>query len=132
MNDFEIELLNLALDNGIGVSIRRDISSDVPSFCLPELKKIMVNAKCHDYIFQFAHEIGHIMNGDTSETKLLFTSHAYSKTEYSAHKTGIKLLVSMYAKKAPELNYVKFMEQFCIPARMEAVVLEEMNNYIKG
>lgn len=127
MREFEIELLNLALDKGIGVTIRRDIYTDVPSFCFPELKKIMVNANCHNYIFQFAHELGHILNGDTSSAKLSFNSHAYNKTEYSAHVTGVKLLVSLYAKKAHELNYVKFMDMFAIPDRMVDVVITELN-----
>lgn len=57
------------------------------------------------------------------------TSHIYSKTEYNAHKKGIEILVSLYAKKAPELNYVEFMELFRVPNRMEDAVVSEMKNY---
>ncbi|CAH0419376.1 hypothetical protein [Periweissella ghanensis] len=37
--------------------------------------------------------------------------------------------MSLYVKKAHELNYVKFMDMFAIPDRMEYVVKEEIETY---
>lgn len=124
------ELLNIAMDKGIGVQLDNSMKPNSQSWCEPSFNFIMINMNFEnpqEIPFQFAHELGHILNGDTSSAKLSFNSHAYNKTEYAAHVTGIKLLVSLYAKKAHELNYVKFMDMFAIPDRMTDVVITELN-----
>ncbi|CAH0417503.1 ImmA/IrrE family metallo-endopeptidase [Periweissella fabaria] len=128
--DYIYELLNIAMEKGIGVQLDNNLNPNINSWCKTSLNFIMVNMNYKDkqqIPFQFAHELGHILNGDTSSAKLSFNSHAYNKTEYAAHVTGIKLLVSLYAKKAHELNYVKFMDMFAIPDRMTDVVITELN-----
>ncbi|CAH0416271.1 ImmA/IrrE family metallo-endopeptidase [Periweissella fabaria] len=134
--DYIYELLNYALEHGIGVQLdSAHLAPDEPSWCVPEARFIMVNmnaANQYEISFQFSHELAHIINGDTAESRLAFQSRGYSKTEYAAHATAIKLLMSLYAKKDPELNYVKFMDSFVIPDRMEDVVKEEIKNYYIG
>ncbi|CAH0419240.1 ImmA/IrrE family metallo-endopeptidase [Periweissella ghanensis] len=131
--DYIYELLNYALAHGIGVQLDNEhLAPDEPSWCSTEARFIMVNmnaANQREIPFQFSHELAHIINGDTSESHLAFQSRVYSKTEYAAHATAIKLLMSLYAKKDHELNYVTFMDAFAIPDRMEDVVKEEIENY---
>lgn len=127
--DYIYELLNLAMNNGIGVQLDNNMNSSVPSWCEPSLKFVMVNMNYQNkqqIPFQFAHELGHILNGDLSIDKLSFTNRTYNKIEYAAHSTAIKLLMNLYVEKNHELNYLKFMEYFNIPDRMESVVIEEI------
>lgn len=72
MNEIESELLNLAMDHNISVEIHRDKPEGLPSFSIPYLKLIMINAAKDDYIFEFAHEIAHILNDDVSVTPLYY------------------------------------------------------------
>lgn len=131
--DYIYELLNLAMDHGIGVQLDNNMKPTAISWCEPSMNFIMVNMNYNNQQqipFQFAHELGHILNGDTSATKLGFTCAAYSKPEYQAHKTAIKLLMKLYVEKNHELNYLKFMEFFNIPDRLEDVAQIEMYKYI--
>lgn len=134
MNDVEIGLLNFALDHGIGVTIRRDIPESMPSFCRTDIKKIMVNATRHDYIFAFAHEIGHILNNDIGANPMFYTATNRSKIEADANRMAIKLLLPYYCKNR-ELDMISstgFVESFKAPAWLDYVAQDEINKYFSG
>lgn len=59
----------------------------------------MVNANRHDYIFSFAHEIGHILNDDTGISPLFYSGTNRSKDEAAANRTAINLLLPYYCSE---------------------------------
>lgn len=133
MHNIEVGLLNLALDNGIGVTIRRDIPDNMPSFCRTDIKKIMVNANRHDYIFSFAHEIGHILNDDTGISPLFYSGTNRSKDEAAANRTAINLLLPYYCSEKNKYvaNAEEFTMLFKTPKHLYTMIENELKNYFE-
>lgn len=131
MNEIESELLNLAMDHNISVEIHRDKPEGLPSFSIPDLKLIMINAAKDDYIFEFAHEIAHILNDDVSVTPLYYSATNRSKIELEANRTAIKLLLPYYCaeQSADQVRSVRFMESYGVPGWLESTVVEEIEEY---
>lgn len=129
--DIASDLINFAMEHGIAVELRRDLAPNIPSIALPQIKKIMVNANNHDYIFQFAHEMGHILNDDIALAPLCFSANNRSKLEVAANRTAIQILMPFYCdyREAYMARSTDFIEVFNAPTWLDPIVCEEIENY---
>ncbi|WP_251547917.1 ImmA/IrrE family metallo-endopeptidase [Limosilactobacillus caecicola] len=125
MNDLMEWLTNYAFDHDVGVILTRKLARDTPSISDGDHRLVIINMNWlhpHEVPFSFAHEIGHVLNGDKG-------IHEYSassvgvKEEYQANLTGIKLLVDYTKNDNVDLNNpIRFCEQFGIPEELEYLV----------
>lgn len=122
-------LMDYAFDHQISVILTRYLNPHMPSISDGNNRLTVINMNWHnknEIPFCFAHEIGHILNGDQGQHK--FSAHSVDiKEEYQANLTGTKLLIR-YAKSR-DINIgnpVSFCEQFGIPTELEYVVALEM------
>lgn len=123
LNDLIEWLVNYAFDNNIGCILTRCLKPETPSSSYGDERIVIVNMnwKHPDEIpFSFAHEIGHILNGDKGVHQ--FSATGSSKEEYHANITGIKLL-NLYCQKhdISVNNPVRFCECFGIPNQFDYI-----------
>lgn len=128
-------LLNYALDNKISFKLTSSLSSDTPSAALVSARMIVINLSYKDpqqLPFQVAHEIGHIMCDDNSDSVLYFTP-TKSKTEFKANDFAIRLLVKLFIEDEEKnhTNLYGFMNFFKIPYHLENIVSKELLNVFK-
>ncbi|WP_204123170.1 ImmA/IrrE family metallo-endopeptidase [Lacticaseibacillus mingshuiensis] len=114
--------INYALDHDIGVQIC-DWNPEWSSCSIAERHTVFINQNAHEpeeLPFVTAHEVGHILNGDSGQNFYSLCGNINgSKREAAADKTGIRILF----KRCTELedfdpayfNPVQFMESYCIP-----------------
>lgn len=99
------------------------------SCAIPEQRRIIVNSNWenqNEVPFSFAHEIGHIMNGDTG-IRYYDSGTINSKSEYHANIFGIKLLLSFCNEHDIHFtNPVKFCEHFGVPFKLDYIVATMM------
>lgn len=133
MDQIITDLLNYAMDHNISLIISRDLSPYTPSAVDTQMRKIIFNANWYNrkqLAFSLAHEIGHILNGDSSVKPLYFTPNK-TKLEYEANTTAIRLLLPYYLEDR-EKSHIKsydFMDGFGIPPYLEDTVIEMIKNY---
>lgn len=133
MDKIRTDLANMAMSMGYGVEITHDMRPDTPALTSYEHKKIIVNGNYHlknQVTFQFAHEVGHVLNGDESNKPLYYTPTKY-KIEGAANRRAIGLLIPYYFENVPRnsANVVHFMESFEIPNRLAKMAIEEIEKY---
>lgn len=131
MSDLMEWLMDYAFDHDIGFVLTHRLAADTPSTSDGDNRLVVINTNwkhLHEVPFCFAHEIGHILNGDKG-------SHAYSanslnvKEEYKANLTGIDLMINYAKTNGIDLNNpVQFCEQFGIPADLEYIVALKLNS----
>lgn len=131
MNQIITALLNCAMDNGIGLVISKDLSPYTPSAVDTQERRIVFNMNWHNQkqlAFSLAHEIGHVLNGDSSVKPLYFTPNK-NKLEYEANATAIRMLLPFYleGKEKSHIRIYDFIEGFGIPTYLEDVVIDELN-----
>lgn len=122
MDDIITDLCNYAMKHGIGFILTRDLKSGTVAAANTESRTVIVNMNYKDkqqIPLQFAHEIGHIINGDHSMRALYFTPSKYG-IELNANVTALNLLAPYYLEDKPN-EYVdvdSFMEMFAIPEHL--------------
>lgn len=122
MDDIVTDLCNYAMKHGIGFILTRDLKSGTVAAANTESRTVIVNMNYKDkqqIPLQFAHEIGHIINGDHSMRALYFTPSKYG-IELNANVTALNLLAPYYLEDKPD-EYVdvdSFMEMFAIPEHL--------------
>lgn len=125
MNKLLEWLMNYALDHHIGVITTRMLASDTPSQSDGNNRVVIINMSWqkHDELpFVFAHEIGHVLNGDTGIHKFC-ASTVKTKTEYQANATAIRVLLKYCQSNDIDVsNPVEFCERFGIPTEYEYIV----------
>lgn len=134
MDNILTNLMNLAMDNGIAVQASGDLSPDTPCAVNTKTKTILLNTNLRNkkqLAFQFAHEIGHILNGDHSNEMLYYTP-TRNAIETRANQSAIKLLLPYYIddKDTDRINLNEFMSLFAIPTHLEDIVKSEIINYL--
>ncbi|AQW21762.1 hypothetical protein PL11_007470 [Lentilactobacillus curieae] len=121
-------LCNYAYKHHIGFILSSDrMRSDYVPTSSYLMKLVIINMNWDPKTqipFQFAHEMGHIINGDSDVVTVSTTT---IREENSADKFAIDLLIE-YAKlnEIPTYNAVKFTELFGIPTRLEGLVGNEL------
>lgn len=131
MDKIITDLLNYAMDNNITLMITRELSPYTPSAVDTQRRSIVFNVNWYNkkqLAFSLAHEIGHILNGDNSLEPLYFTPNKV-KLEHGANVLAIKTLIPYYleGKEKSHIRAYDFMEGFGIPAYLEDVVINELN-----
>lgn len=124
-------LIDFAWDHNIGVEIGR-FRPDFRARTLPEYRLVIVNTNWHNQAevpFSFAHELGHIINGDTG-IRYYDSETIKDKSEHEANIFGIDLLIQFC--NAHELffdNSLKFCEVFGIPTNLEYIANLKLKKY---
>ena len=116
-------LMDFTWNHHIGLDIGM-YDKSFRSRALPEYRLIIINTNWHnsnEVPFSFAHEIGHIMNGDTG-IRYYVSSTIRDKSEYQANLYGIGLLIDFCKSRDYEFdNAYNFCECFGIPASLEYI-----------
>lgn len=127
--DEEIQeaLQNIATKNGIKIVDVDDVKSKVPDTTWPSIKAIMMNfnfATKVSYNFRLAHELSHLLYGDTSlQDVYQFCEFGKRGEELLAHKNAVKMLMEI---KRPT-NVHTFMDFYDVPSWLEEYVEAEYN-----
>lgn len=134
MNDLIEWLVNYAFDHNIGCILTRGLKPETPSASYGDKRLVIINMnwKNHNEIpFSFAHEIGHILNGDKGIHQ--FTATASSKEEYRANIAGIHLL-DLYCQNhdLAITNPLQFCELFGIPEWLDYIVANQIYKHKEG
>ena len=129
MDELIIWLCNYAYDHHVGYILADDLNPETPSESDGDHQLVVINMKWHNHNevpFSYAHEIGHILNGDKGK-------HEYSansldiKEEYQANLRGIDIMLE-YAKRyeIPTNNPIRFCERFGIHTELEYIVANKL------
>ena len=123
-------LIDYAWDHHIGL----ELGPYRPTFkpcAIPEKRLVIVNTNWKDkneVPFAFAHELGHIMNGDTG-IRYYDSATIQCKSEYQANVFGVKLLLNFCSQHDLAFtNPVKLCEVFGIPMQLDYVTSLLMNH----
>lgn len=122
-----------AWDNDIGILSSTQFDPHTVCHSIPEHRLVVINANYEDsqqLPFQFAHEIGHIINGDTDKSKFSFSK---VHREGMANLFAIRLLVPWYYENVEEDEASSrwFVESFHLSDSMQNWVDEEVIGFYK-
>lgn len=98
-------------------------------------RSVVMNLDWHrpqELIFQFAHELAHVIHGDPGDVVYYHASFTGKESvEYKANVGAVKLLVPFYCQEVNEecVNSANFMKVFHVPSYLASVVNEEIRNY---
>lgn len=131
MDDVVTYLLNFAMKHKIGFLTQPNWNENWPSVSIPERRFMIINLNWRnqrELPFQIAHEISHILNDD--EGILYYTtSNSKSQIECGANESAIQILIDYCDKLGLEhYNIIKFMDVFGIPANLEYMVVDKLEN----
>lgn len=128
INDLMDYLLNLCRKEDIDVKFTNELDEYTPDICYPKHRKIIINNNCLttvDPTFRLAHEINHILHGDTESQKIYaFSPLSKKDEENTANYHAIKLLARIAYQDTPMeyRNYLDFMDFFGLPLHFENMV----------
>lgn len=128
--EIEESLKNIATKNNVKVINVDDVKSNVPDTTWPSCKAIMMNINFNtkvSYHFRLAHELSHLLYGDTSlQDVYQFSEFGKRGEELMAHKNAIKMLMEL---KRPT-NVQTFMEVYKIPSWLSDYVEAEYSQQV--
>lgn len=133
MNDLMEWLGNYAFNHNIGYILTHMLAPDMPSTSYGEERLTIINMEWQnkeEVPFSFAHEIGHILNGDKGINK--YSSETVStKEEYHANITALQLLIEYCHNNDIEItNPITFCEKFGIPANLEYIAALKLKGFM--
>ncbi|MBJ7615344.1 ImmA/IrrE family metallo-endopeptidase [Weissella confusa] len=124
------ELLALAYRQDIDV-LDIDTSDEyAPDIAFPFIKKIMMNpnfSTSYKYCFRLAHEIAHILYGDTSSLPYYRFSPLFMKVEEnSANTHAVEMIANIVYRDVPleQRNWLDFMDSLGLQSHFEELVKE--------
>lgn len=134
MNDLIVYLCNYAFDHGIGYELNaQDFEPDDSPFSSTIESRVFINMNWINQTeipFQFAHEISHILNGDSGSNNFAAPS-LYSKEEYNANKRATSILLEYCDLHGFQWkNVIDFMDSFSIPMRAKEAVKAGFKEYV--
>jgi len=122
-------LLNYALTHKMGFTLLNDYDESWVPVAIPENNMMIINMKWQkkeEVSFQIAHEIGHMIDG---ESCFMYdkSNIAKMKSESRADKLAIDLLLQYcIANDIRFTSCIMFLQQFCIPLKYETVAKNKM------
>lgn len=134
VDDIISYLNNIAIDNNIRV-IWEHFDPYTPSGASYEDMCVVMNLdwhKQHELIFQYAHELSHIIRGDKSDLAFYNTSrNNKSGIEYQTNVIAVRLLVPFYCNDTDikDINVYDFIERYCIPKYLVDVATDEITKF---
>ncbi|WDQ20899.1 ImmA/IrrE family metallo-endopeptidase [Lactiplantibacillus plantarum] len=125
MDEIITYLCNYSLDHKVGFQLENRLNPDDVSVSNGLLRLVIINLNWNnptEIPFQFAHEISHVLNGDTG-TNYYSTQYPMIKEEYEANKRAIKILLDYCKLNDIEFNSkIQFLEAFGIPTNLEPLL----------
>ena len=134
VDDIISYLNNIAIDNNIRV-IWEHFDPYTPSCASYEDMCVVMNLdwhKQHELIFQYAHELSHIIRGDKSDLAFYNTSrNNKSGIEYQTNVIAVRLLVPFYCNDTDikDISVYDFIRQYCIPGYLVDVATDEITKF---
>lgn len=134
VDDIISYLNNIAIDNNIRV-IWEHFAPYTPSGASYEDMCVVMNLDWHnqhELIFQYAHELSHIIRGDKSDLAFYNTSrNNKSGIEYQTNVIAVRLLVPFYCNNTDikDINVYDFIERYCIPKYLVDVATDEITKF---
>lgn len=86
----------------------------------------------HEIVFQFAHELAHVIHGDEGDVVYYHASFTGKESvEYKANVGAVKLLVPFFCQETDKenANPYRFMGMFDAPSYLINVVENEIQQY---
>lgn len=133
-DDIMSYLDNIAIDNNIRV-IWEHFDPYTPSGASYEDMCVVMNLDWHnqhELVFQYAHELSHIIRGDKTDLAFYNTSHNNkSGIEYQTNAIAVRLLVPFYCNDTDikDINVYDFIDRYCIPEYLADVVKSEITKF---
>ena len=134
VDDIISYLNNIAIDNNIRV-IWEHFDPYTPSGASYDDMCVVMNLDWHnqhELIFQYAHELSHIIRGDKSDLAFYNTSrNNKSGIEYQTNVIAVRLLVPFYCNDTDikDINVYDFIDRYCIPEYLADVVKSEITKF---
>lgn len=134
VDDIISYLNNIAIDNNIRV-IWEHFDPYTPSGTSYEDMCVVMNLDWHnqhELIFQYAHELSHIIREDKSDLAFYNTSrNNKSGIEYQTNVIAVRLLVPFYCNDTDikDINVYDFIERYCIPKYLVDVATDEITKF---
>lgn len=100
-----------------------------------EYRRVVMNLNWHrpkEIIFQFAHELAHVIHGDPGDVVYYHASFTGKESvEYKANVGAVELLVPFYCQEVDRecVNSANFMEVFDVPNYLTDVVNKQIHDY---
>ena len=130
-DDIMSYLDNIAIDNNIRVIWEHFDPYTPPGSSYDDMCVVM-NLDWHnkdELVFQYAHELSHIIRGDRTDLFFYNTLHS-NKTgiEYKTNLVAVRLLVPFYCNDTDikDINVYDFIERYCIPRYLVDVATDEI------
>lgn len=124
-------LLSIAAKNNITVIENEMLTADNPDIAVINNRGILMNVNAStdvSYLYRMAHELSHILYGDSdSQTAYQFSPYSRKKEEINAHRNAIKLLMSIQMPTNPNT----FMEYYNVPEWLLYDVAREFNEQLE-
>ncbi|MCZ2490832.1 ImmA/IrrE family metallo-endopeptidase [Dellaglioa carnosa] len=124
-------LLSIAAKNNITVIENEMLTADNPDIAVINNRGILMNVNAStdvSYLYRMAHELSHILYGDSdSQTAYQFSPYSRKKEEINAHRNAIKLLMSIQMPTNPNT----FMEYYNVPEWLLYDVAREFNDQLE-
>ena len=123
------KLNSIAHEFGI-VIIKVNAGVNDPDVAIVEDKVIFMNISFNtrfSYIFRLAHELAHLIDGDTgSQGAYAFSPYSKKLEERHAHEFALNFLAALFFQDTPVeyRNYINFMELFGLPSYFEDMARE--------
>ncbi|KRM07653.1 MAG: ImmA/IrrE family metallo-endopeptidase [Liquorilactobacillus ghanensis] len=136
MNELLIQLTQLAHKKEISVYWITSLTPEAPSIASADQRIIIMNQnwkKPHELIFQFAHELAHLLRNESSDQILYRTTTAQLLSiEHQTNQLAINLLIPFYLKQVTThtINSQEFIQSFGIPQRYQELVKQELTAYL--
>lgn len=125
MDDIITYLCNYSLDHNIGFQLDNRLERNDISVSNGLLRLVVINMNWHnpaEIPFQFAHEISHVLNGDTG-INCYSTRYPMIEEEYKANKRAIKILLNYCDLNDIHFeSKINFLESFGIPTNLEPLI----------
>ncbi|MDF7636962.1 ImmA/IrrE family metallo-endopeptidase [Leuconostocaceae bacterium ESL0958] len=113
------ELEGIAYRNGIKVLRAHDLKPSVPDTTWASLRAVIMNKNADtkvSYAFRLAHELSHLMYGDTTAQNVYqFSELCKRGEELLAHQNAIEMLMDIRMPK----DVYSFMEYYAVPSWLE-------------
>ncbi|USS88078.1 ImmA/IrrE family metallo-endopeptidase [Fructilactobacillus hinvesii] len=135
MQEIINSLFNYALNHDIGVVYTDKLMPETKSFADIPTRSIVINANepnQRQLPLIIAHEISHVVQCDTNDAQLNFSTVLKPHYEQKANIGAIDLLIPFYVedKELDQINVDEFMQLFAIPSSLRDICITEMKKNI--
>jgi Domain of unknown function (DUF955). len=127
-------LLFIANKNDIRVVLSDELSSSTADFAITKLRTVVMNVNLDsgiELVFRLAHELSHLLFGDSDNVKLYQFSPYFQKSEErTAHNQAMHMIAKFVFQDTPieYRNYLNFMDILGLPSWFEEMAKDAVLN----